>query len=81
MYSSEDVIKILKKIGVELPSDLSNLSLVADGYSELMDSLQVMQLFMEIEDLLGITIDQEEINPDNLENVGTIVAMMNRLAE
>lgn len=76
MYTDKDVIKIMKKIGVELPGNIEEVKLIENG---LMDSLQIMQLFMEIEDVIGTTIDQEEINPDNLQNVAAVVSMMNRL--
>lgn len=77
MYTEKDAIKIMKRIGVELPNDPLSARLIEDG---LMDSLQIMQLFAEVESVVGITIDQAEINPDNLESIETVVAMMNRLS-
>ena len=77
MYTEKDAIKIMKRIGVELPNDPLSARLIEDG---LMDSLQIMQLFAEVESVVGITIDQAEINPDNLESIETVVAMMNRFS-
>ena len=77
MYTEKDAIKIMKRSGVELPNDPLSARLIEDG---LMDSLQIMQLFAEVESVVGITIDQAEINPDNLESIETVVAMMNRLS-
>lgn len=76
MFTRDDVIRILNRIGVDLPQNYSECRLIEDG---LMDSLQIMQLFMEVETVIGVTIDQEEINPDNLENIESVVKMMNRL--
>jgi acyl carrier protein len=76
MYTSDDVVKILKKIGVDLPQDYHAVKLIDD---DLMDSLQIMQLFLEVETLIGVTIDQEEINPENLADIDAVVQMINRL--
>lgn len=77
MYSEKDVIAIMHKIGVELPRNALSAELIEDG---LMDSLQIIQLFEEVEKAVGKPVDWKEINPDNLKNIEAVLAMMNRLS-
>lgn len=66
----------------ELASGASTLSddddLLVPG---LLDSLGVVRLVAAIEDAEGLTIEQDEINPDNFRSVRTIRALLARKRE
>ncbi len=69
MKEKTTVVTILKNLGVQLPDDYMDVDLYESGR---MDSLQLMQLIMALEEKFGITIDIAEISPDIFKSVRTI---------
>ena len=69
MNVENTVVTILKNVGVQLQDDYMDIDLYE---SDLIDSLQLMQLITIMEEKIGITIDITEITPDIFKSVRTI---------
>ena len=69
MNVENTVVTILKNVGVQLQDDYIDIDLYE---SNLIDSLQLMQLITIMEEKIGITIDITEITPDIFKSVRTI---------
>lgn len=69
MNVENTVVTILKNVGVQLQDDYMDIDLYE---SNLIDSLQLMQLITIMEEKIGITIDITEITPDIFKSVRTI---------
>ncbi len=52
----------------------------SDDYNkdEIMDSMTIAEVIMEIEEQFRIEIDGEDILPENFKNIQTIIATVNR---
>lgn len=44
------------------------------------DSIELLELITELEELFGIEIDIDEISPDNFDSIDSIVEMLKRLS-
>jgi len=44
----------------------------------LLDSLDIVTLVAELEDRLGISIDGQDISPENFKNLDTLLALLGR---
>lgn len=71
----ERVRKILVQVKKELETNLNSSSLVSDG---LLDSLDIMNLIMELESKLEIEIDPEDVLSENFESVDAIAALVEK---
>jgi acyl carrier protein len=44
-----------------------------------MDSLQIVELFNVLETMFGISVDVDELTPENFESVNHVIAMVRRV--
>ncbi len=65
----EKVLKILKEMDEEIVEDV-NKDLLATG---LLDSFDIVNLVVELEEAFDIEIDIELITPENFQTVATII--------
>lgn len=74
----ENVGKVLVKVNKKIEPHLNSTSLIADG---ILDSLDIMNLIMELESEFDIEIDPEDVVSGNFESVDAIVALINKNKE
>ena len=72
-----DLLEILNDIRPDI--DYENCEDLVDGKH--LDSLSIIALIAELEDVFDVTIPAVEIIPDNFNSVGRIFAMLQRLQE
>lgn len=72
---NEMVKEILVKVKQETEAHLDSAQLVTDG---VLDSLDIMNLVMELEEEFDIEIDPEDVMSDNFESVEAIVALVEK---
>ena len=70
----DDIVEILCSINPLLDPDDEDLSI-----AEFLESKQLMELIVELEDKYDIDIPYEERNEDNFENIGTIIDLIESL--
>lgn len=74
MQVFEKISEILKKLsGVEQVNMDDRLQ-----YDLIMDSLSMVALLIEIEETFGITLDESDMNPFDLNTVRDIIELVNR---
>lgn len=72
---NERVKKILVQLKKEVESHLGESKLISDG---ILDSLDIMNLIMELESVFDIEIDPEDVLSENFESVESIVALIEK---
>lgn len=72
-----DLLEILYDIRPDI--DFENCEDLVDG--KYLDSLSIIAIIAELEDVFDVTIPAVEIIPDNFNSVGRIFAMLQRLQE
>lgn len=72
----EKVIEVLKEKNEELVEDY-NRDLLASG---LLDSFEIINLVMDLEEALDISIDIEMVSPENFQTVESIISMIESIA-
>ena len=72
---NELVSKILVEVKKEVAPQLGSTSLVSDG---ILDSLDIMNLIMELESKFDIEIDPEDVLSENFESVEAIAALVEK---
>ncbi len=70
----EDIIEILEQINPLLDPDDEDMSI-----AEFLESKQLIELIVELEDKFDIDIPYDERNEDNFATVDTIIEMINNL--
>lgn len=68
---------VLVQLKKEIESHLQETSLITDGR---LDSLDIMNLIMELEGEFDIEIDPEDVLSENFESVDNIVALVEKCA-
>ena len=76
MDTREKVIDLLNQINPQITTD-TEVNLLEAGY---IDSFEVVNIVMEIEDAFGIEIDPEDIIPDNFQTISSIVSLVEKNA-
>lgn len=79
MSTEATVIATLRKVARLIDADTS---LEADTRlieTQLLDSVELLQLVMELETAFSITIPLEELAPENFTDVAAVTGMVNRL--
>lgn len=71
----ERVCKVLVQVKNEVKSHLADTSLISDG---ILDSLDIMNLIMELEGEFDIEIDPEDVLSENFESVEAIIALVKK---
>lgn len=71
----ERVCKVLMQVKNEVKSHLADTSLISDG---ILDSLDIMNLIMELEGEFDIEIDPEDVLSENFESVEAIIALVKK---
>lgn len=71
----KQVGEILIQVKKELEAKLDNSGLVSDGF---LDSLDIMNLIMELENKFEIEIDPEDVLSENFESVEAIAALVEK---
>lgn len=74
MSIKEKVISILTSINAKIADDL-DADLLEKGY---VDSYEIVNLVMELEDEFNIEIDPEEIIPENFKWINAIVQLVEK---
>lgn len=73
----DKIIEILR--GVKEDVDYENEDQLIDD--EIIDSLELMEIISELEDEFGISIEMDDITPQNFNSAETILALVKRLRE
>ena len=71
----EKLLAILKQINAEI--DFENEKDLVD--SGVLDSLTIVEIITAIEDKYGVTINPDDIDPDNFQSAETILDMINKM--
>lgn len=71
----ECVSKVLMNVKEEMASHLDSTRLVSDG---ILDSLDIMNLIVELESEFDIEIDPEDVLSENFESVEVIAALVEK---
>lgn len=71
----ESVKKILVQLKKEVEPHLGESKLISDG---ILDSLDIMNLIMELESGFDIEIDPEDVLSENFESVESIVGLIEK---
>ncbi len=71
----ERVSEILVRVRKESESHLDSYSLISDG---ILDSLDIMNLIIELEEKFDIEIDPEDVLSENFESVDAMVALIEK---
>ena len=72
---NEKIKEILVGVKKDTESHLDDAKLVSDG---ILDSLDIMNLIMELESEFDIEIDPEDVLSDNFESVEAILALVEK---
>lgn len=75
MENKELVKKILMQVKKEIEPMLDSASLVSDG---ILDSLDIMNLIIELENGFDIEIDPEDVLAENFESVEAIITLIEK---
>lgn len=75
MENKELVKKILMQVKKEIEPMLDSASLVSDG---ILDSLDIMNLIIELENGFDIEIDPEDVLAENFDSVEAIIALIEK---
>ena len=70
----EEILQILKEVN---PNIKEGINLIESG---LIDSFEVVNIVMELEEAFNIEIDAEEVVAENFESVDTIVALVEKFS-
>lgn len=73
--TKERVSKVLVRVKKEVESHLGDTSLISDG---ILDSLDIMNLIMELEGEFDIEIDPEDVLSENFESTDAIIALIEK---
>lgn len=73
--AKERVEKVLVAVKKDLEQHLGETSLITDG---LLDSLDIMNLIMELEGEFDIEIDPEDVLSENFESVDKIISLIEK---
>ncbi len=73
--AKERVEKVLVSVKSDLEEHLTETSLISDG---LLDSLDIMNLIMQLEAEFDIEIDPEDVLSENFESVDKIIALIEK---
>lgn len=73
----EKVLEALRRINVKILEHMEE-DLIETG---LIDSFEIINLVVELEDIFNMEIDPEEIAPDNFQTVDAIVNLVERLSK
>lgn len=68
----EKILEVLKAENEEIVEDL-NRDLLASG---ILDSFDIVNLVVSLEEALGISIDVEMVSPENFQNAESIIRMI-----
>lgn len=68
----EKILEVLKAENEEIVEDL-NRDLLASG---ILDSFDIVNLVVSLEEALGISIDVEMVSPENFHNAESIIRMI-----
>ncbi len=68
----EKILEVLKVENEEIVEDL-NRDLLASG---ILDSFDIVNLVVSLEEALGISIDVEMVSPENFQNAESIIRMI-----
>lgn len=71
----KQIVKVLIQIKKEIEPNLNSSTLITDG---LLDSLDIMNLIMELENEFEIEIDPEDVLSENFESVEAIAALIEK---
>ena len=74
---NESVRAVLTQIRKEIEPHLDETNLVTNG---LIDSLDIMNLIVKLEEKFNIAIDPEDVIAENFDSVAAIVALVERRA-
>lgn len=75
METKEQVKEVLTKVKEGIQEQFDSESLVSDG---ILDSLDIMNLIMALEDGFGIEINPEDVLSDNFESVDAISKLVDK---
>lgn len=70
----EKVINLLEEINPQIVND-TEADLLKSGY---IDSFEIVNLVMGLEDMFGVEIEPEEITPDNFKTIENIVGLVEK---
>ena len=73
----DEVLEILRGVNSDIDYDHED-ALIDD---ELLDSFEVVDIISDLADEFGINIDEDEMVPENFNNVDAICDMIDRLKE
>lgn len=71
----ERIIRVLVQVEKEVESHLGDSDLISKG---ILDSMDIMNLIMELESEFDIEIDPEDVLSENFESVEAIVALVEK---
>lgn len=71
----ERVCKVLVNVKQDVEAHLEDNQLITDG---ILDSLDIMNLIIELENEFNIEIDPEDVLSENFESVAAIIALIEK---
>ena len=71
----EQVGKILVQVKKEVESHLESTTLISEG---ILDSLDIMNLIMALEDAFDIEVDPEDVLSENFESVEAMIGLIEK---
>lgn len=71
----EKILEQLKEVNEEIVEDLSK-DLLASG---ILDSFDIVNLVMELEEAFDVEIDVDLVTPDNFRTAESIISLMERI--
>jgi len=74
----ESVGKVLVRVNKKTQAHLNSTTLITDG---ILDSLDIMNLIMELESEFDIEIEPEDVVSENFESVEAMISLINRCRE
>jgi len=74
----ENVGKVLVRVNKKTQAHLNSTTLITDG---ILDSLDIMNLIMELESEFDIEIEPEDVVSENFESVEAMISLINRCRE
>ena len=78
MNITQNVLRIVdESLGLNGRSATFSMSTALLGSIPEMDSMSVIQLITELENQLGLTVDDDELNSETFATVGSLVAFVN----
>ena len=75
MSIEEKIVQLVNRIGNGLPSEYGSINLFD---SDVLDSLGVMQMIPELDDLFDIEIDVDDVIESNFDSIDHIVNMVEK---